>query len=369
LTRALEMFRRTAGGREDDIMRWLWLAWPAAGDMWDDEAWHDLATHAVRTARETGALNFLPLALTYRAAVHVHAGEFDVAAALAEESDAITAATGNSPLGYASLLLVAWRGEDAGAAELIGAKADWAATWGEGRALGLGHYLTAVLHNGFGQYQAALSSAVQACEHDDLMAYGLSLVELVEAGARGDAPEVAAAALRQFEDRATASGTDWALGALARSKAMLSDGPAADRWYREAIEHLERTRVSVHLARTHLVYGEWLRRENRRLDAREQLRTAYDMLHRFGARAFAERARRELMATGETVRKPVSEARAVLTAQEAQIARLAGDGKTNTEIGAELFLSPRTVEWHLRKVFTKLGVDSRRELRGDLIDS
>jgi DNA-binding CsgD family transcriptional regulator len=367
LKRALGAFRRDAG--PDDIMRWLWLTWPAAGDMWDDEAWHELSTHAVRTARETGALNFLPLALTYRAAVHVHAGEFDAASALVEESDAITAATGNSPLGYASLLLVAWRGEDAQAAELIRAQAQWAATWGEGRAIGLGHYLTAVLHNGFGQYQAALASAEQGCEHDDLMAFGLSLTELVEAGARGDAPEAAAAALRRFEERATAGGTDWALGMLARSRALLSDGEAADRLYREAIERLERTRISVHLARTHLVYGEWLRRENRRLDAREQLRTAHEMLHRLGAQAFAERARRELMATGESIRRRVIEAPPVLTVQEAQIARLAGDGKTNTEIGAELFLSPRTVEWHLRKVFTKLGVDSRRKLRGSALDS
>ncbi|NBH04431.1 helix-turn-helix transcriptional regulator, partial [Amycolatopsis sp. SID8362] len=366
---AMQAFRHDAGADGDDIMRWLWLAWPAAGDMWDDEAWHELATHAVRTARESGALNFLPLALTYRAAVHVHAGEFDAASALVEESAAITAATGNSPLGYASLLLVAWRGQDAQGAELIRGQAEWATTWGEGRAIGLGHYLTAVLHNGFGRYQDALAAAEAGCEHDDLMAFGLSLTELVEAGARGDAPAAAAAALTRLEERATAGGTEWALGMLARSKALLSDGQAADLLYREAIGRLARTRVSVQLARTHLVYGEWLRRENRRLDAREQLRRAHEMLHRFGAHAFAERARRELMATGESIRSRVVEAPPVLTVQEAQIARLARDGKTNTEIGAELFLSPRTVEWHLRKVFTKLGVDSRRKLRGSAIDS
>ncbi|PWK83549.1 regulatory LuxR family protein [Lentzea atacamensis] len=367
--RALEAFRRDAERTGDDIMRWLWLAWPAAGDMWDDEAWRELSTHAVRTARETGALNYLPLALSYRAAVHVHAGEFDVASALVEESEAITEATRNSPLGYTSLLLVAWRGEDLQAAELIGAQVHRATTWGEGRAIGLGAYLTAVLHNGFGQYRAAMADAERACEHDDLMAVGLSLVELVEAGARGDAPDAAAAALRQLEERAAASGTDWALGVLARSRALLSDGAAADQLYREAIERLERTKIAVHLARTHLVYGEWLRREGRRLDAREQLRAAYEMLNRFGAKAFAERARRELTATGESVHRRAVEARPVLTVQEAQIARLAGDGKTNTEIGAELFISPRTVEWHLRKVFTKLGVDSRRQLRGALIDN
>jgi DNA-binding CsgD family transcriptional regulator len=366
LNRALAAFRQQAGGNEDDVMRWLWLTWPAAGDMWDDETWHELATHAVRRARETGALNFLPLALTYRAAVHVHAGEFEVAGALVEESNAILEVTGNSHLGYARVLLQAWRG-DAAAPAAVEAGVQWASTWNEGRAVGA-RYLDAVLYNGFGQYQDALASAEQACEHDDLGLFGFAIVELVEAGARAGAPEAAAAAVRQLEERATASGTDWALGVLARSRALLSDGETADRLYREAIEHLARSRVAVYLARTHLVYGEWLRRENRRRDAREQLRTAHEMLRRFGSDAFAERARRELLATGESVRQRTVEARQVLTAQETQIARLAGEGKTNPEIGAELFISPRTVEWHLRKVFSKLGVDSRKKLRTALAD-
>ncbi|MEV4318188.1 AAA family ATPase [Actinocrispum sp. NPDC049592] len=366
LKQALSLFRRDAGRDNDDIMRWLWLAWPVAADMWDDETWYELSTHAVHAARETGALNFLPLALTYRAAVHVHAGEFDLASTLVEESDAITKATGNSPLAYASLLLVAWRGEDARAVDEIEAMYLWATTWGEGRAIGSGNYLIALLHNSRGQYQAALASAQRACEHDDLAGFGFSLVELIEAGARGDAPQQAAAALELLEQQATASGTDWARGVLARSRALLSQGQAADLLYREAIERLARSRVAVYLARTHLVYGEWLRRENRRLEAREQLRTAYEMLNRFGATAFADRARRELLATGESVRQRAVEVREVLTAQEAQIARLAGDGRTNAEIGAELFVSARTVEWHLRKVFTKLEVNSRKELRGAL---
>jgi DNA-binding CsgD family transcriptional regulator/tetratricopeptide (TPR) repeat protein len=367
LNRALVAFRQEAGGDEDDVMRWLWLTWLAAGDMWDDETWHELTTRAVRRARETGALHFLPLALTYRAVVHVHAGEFEVAAALVEESTAILDVTGNSYLGYARMLLQAWRG-DATTPAAVGAAAERASTWNEGRATGGRHYVNALLYNGFGQYQAALASAEQACEHDDLGIFGFALAELVEAGARAGAPEAAAAALRQLEQRATASGTDWALGVLARSRALLSDGEAAESLYREAIERLARSRVAVDLARTHLVYGEWLRRENRRRDAREQLRTAHEMLHRFGADAFAERARRELVATGESVRQRTVEARQVLTAQETQIARLAGEGKTNPEIGAELFISPRTVEWHLRKVFTKLGVDSRKKLRAALAD-
>jgi DNA-binding CsgD family transcriptional regulator/tetratricopeptide (TPR) repeat protein len=367
VNRALLAFREEAWRNEDDAMRWLWLTWLAAGDMWDDETWHELSTHAVRGARETGALNFLPLTLTYRAAAHVHGGEFEAAAALVEESNAILNVTGNSHIGYARVLLQAWRG-DATTPAAVEAGARWASTWNEGRAAGAAHYLDALLYNSFGQYQAALASAEQACEHDDLGLFGFCLAELVEAGTRAGAPEAAAAALRQLAERATASGTDWALGALARSRALVSDGATADGLYREAIERLSRCRVAVDLARAHLVYGEWLRRENRRRDAREQLRTAHEMLHGFGADGFAERARRELLATGETVRQRTVEARDVLTAQETQIARLASEGKTNPEIGAELFISPRTVEWHLRKVFTKLGVDSRRKLRTVLAD-
>jgi DNA-binding CsgD family transcriptional regulator len=366
LRRALQAFRRDAGRNEDGIIRWFWLAWLVAGDMWDDETWHELTTRAVRLAREAGALNILPLALTYRAAVHVHAGEFTAASDIIEESDAITEATGNAPLRYSSLLLAAWRGEVPESQTPFQADVQLALSWGEGRAIGLGDFFRAVLYNGLGRYQDALASAQQACEHEDLGAFGFALVELVEAGARSDAPEAAASALRRLEERTTASGTDWALGVLARSRALLSEGRAADLLYREAIERLERSRIAVHLARAHLVYGEWLRRENRRVDAREHLRTAYEMLHSFGAKAFAERARRELLATGESVRQRSTEVRDALTAQEAQIARLAGDGKTNSEIGAELFISPRTVEWHLRKVFTKLDINSRNKLRGAL---
>jgi DNA-binding CsgD family transcriptional regulator len=366
LRRALQAFRRDAGRNEDDIMRWFWLAWLVAGDMWDDETWHELTSRAVRLARDAGALNILPLSLTYRAAVHVHAGEFTAASELIEESEAITEATGNAPLRYGSPLLVAWRGEAPAVPVPFQADVQHALSWGEGRAIGLGDFFRAVLYNGLSRYQDALASAKRACEYEDLGAFGFALAELVEAGARGGAPEVAKAALRRLEERTNASGTDWAAGMLARSSALLSDGRAADSLYREAIARLERSRVAVHLARAHLVYGEWLRRENRRTDAREQLRTAYEMLRRFGAKAFAERARRELLATGESVRRRAVEAPQVLTAQEAQIARLAGDGKTNSEIGAELFISPRTVEWHLRKVFTKLDVDSRVKLRGAL---
>jgi DNA-binding CsgD family transcriptional regulator len=366
LRRVLETFRGDGVRNEDDIMRWLWLAWPVAGDLWDDESWHELTTRAVRRARGAGVLSVLPLALTYRAAAHVHAGEFAAAAELVEEADALTEATGYARLGYAAMLLVVWRGNEAEASTVLETYPREAIARGEGRAIGGTAYLTAVLHNGLGRYQAALASAQRACEHEDLGVFGFALVELIEAGARSDAREVAAAAIRQLKDRAEASGTEWARGVLARSTALLTDGRAAEPLYREAIDRLARCRIAVHLARAHLVYGEWLRRENRRSDAREQLRTAYEMLHRFGAEAFAERARRELLATGESVRQSAVGAREHLTAQEAQIARLAGDGKTNSEIGAELFISHRTVEWHLNKVFNKLNVSSRKELRGAL---
>ncbi|MFE7559148.1 AAA family ATPase [Kitasatospora sp. NPDC057500] len=362
-------FGRSEGAEDGEVMRWLWLTWLVAGEMWDDGTWHRLTERAVGSARETGALNFLPLALGYRAALAVHTGDFGLAAALIDEADTLTEVTGHSPIAYPSLLLLAWRGEGPRVAEVISAAAGEATTWGEGRAIGLEHYLLAVLHNGLGRYREALDHAERAVEYEDFAVAGFALAELVEAAARAGAPEAAEAPLRRLAERAEAGGTDWALGVLARSRALVSEGPAAERLYREAVERLGRSRVAVQLARTHLVYGEWLRRENRRADARAQLRTAHGMLRGFGAGAFAERARRELLATGETVRsRPADGAgpREALTTQEGQIARLAADGLTNSEIGAELFISPRTVEWHLGKVFTKLDVRSRNRLRAAL---
>ena len=252
---------------------------------------------------------------------------------------------------------------------LIEAGVQAATARGEGRMIGLAEYATAVLYNGLGHYEAAVAAAQRACEHEDLVLFGWALIELVEAAARSSANDVAAGALRRLEERTRAVGTDWSLGSEARSRALLSDGQTADALYREAIDRFSRTRIAVHHARARLLYGEWLRRENRRVDAREQLRIAYEMLSRIGAGAFAERARRELLATGETVRKRTVDTRDVLTAQEGQIGRLAGDGHTNTEIGGQLFISPRTVEYHLRKVFTKLDISSRKELRGALATS
>jgi DNA-binding CsgD family transcriptional regulator len=362
LRRALDAFGEDAGGDEDDIRRWFWLPWLVAGDLWDDELWHELATRAARLCRDSGALNVLPLALGYRALVHLHAGELATASALTQEADAITEATGNAPVKYAALLLDAWRGVEAEALERFDRGLENATARGEGRGIGALGYATAVLYNGLGRYEAALASARRACEYEDLGVFGFSLVELVEAAARSGAHDEAAAALRQLEERTGAAGTDWALGLRAWSRALLTDADRAEPLYREAIERLERCRVTVHLARAHLVYGEWLRRENRRQDAREQLRAAHELFGRAGAEAFAERTRRELVATGETARRRTDEARGVLTPQEAQIARLARDGLSNPEIGAQLFISHRTVQYHLRKVFAKLEITSRNQL-------
>ncbi|WP_433379931.1 helix-turn-helix transcriptional regulator [Actinoplanes sp. CA-142083] len=360
LRAALEAFGRELGG-DQHAMRWFSLPWIVAGDLWDDDAWHELATRAVRRAREAGALLALPAALGHRAAVHLHAGEFAAASSLAEEADAITEATGNAPARYASLLLAAWRGAETAQDEMDRGYRN-AIARGEGRAAGGFGYASAVLSNGLGRYEEALASARSACEYDDLGITGFALVELIEAGARSGAHEEAAAALRRLEERTSAAGTDWALGAGAWSAALLRDGKAAESCYREAIERLARTRVAIHLARAHLVYGEWLRRENRRTEAREHLTAAYEIFDGAGAQAFAERARRELLSTGATARKRSVETRDALTPQEGQIARLARDGLSNPEIGAQLFISPRTVQYHLGKVFTKLEITSRGQL-------
>jgi DNA-binding CsgD family transcriptional regulator len=323
----------------------------------------------VRVARETGALGVLATAATYRACLHVHAGAFDAASSLIAEVDAITQATGMAPLKYASLMLAAWRGNEANFLRLIEAGRVEATARGEGMGLGVLEWASALLYNGRGRYAEALAAAQRGCEHDDLVQYAWALVELIEAGVRSGATEASSAALDRLSDRTRASGTDWALGIEAGSRALLSEGDAAEDLYREAIERLARSRGRVHLARARLLYGEWLRREQRRVDAREQLRAAHEMFTAMGAEGFAERARGELLATGETVRKRTVETRDDLTAQEAQIARLARKGRTNPEIGAQLFISPRTVEWHLRNVFTKLGIRSRHELLDALPDA
>jgi len=349
-----------------EIMRWLLLT-PIVQSMtvfelWDDDAFHALATRAVQLARDTGALALLPVTLVYQAGVDVFGGEFAAAEAHLQEADAIASATGNPSLIYGRLPLVAWHGVEAEAMELIDVGLENTSARSEGRVLALAGYASAVLNNGLGRYTLAMESAKRASDDGDFGYSGAVLPELVEAATRSDQPEVAATALSRLEERTRAAGTDWALGMLARAHALVAGGDAAEALYREAIERLARTRIRVELARAHLLYGEWLRRENRRVDAREQLRTAHEWFSSIVAEAFAERARRELRATGETARKRTDETRGVLTPQEAQIARLAQDGLSNPEIGAQLFISPRTVQYHLHKVFLKLEITSRNQL-------
>lgn len=366
LKNALEGYRREA--HSEGEVRWLWVVCPVipepiAPDLWDDDTWHDLASSAVEIARSSGALTVLPLALTYRASAHVAAGEFSAAAALIDEANAVIESTGFALLNYSALFLAAWRGNTTEAlARFRAARRDATARY-EGRTIGLVNYATTLLYNGCGEYSRALAAAQRATEYEDVGIYSFALVELVEAAARSGRPEMAATAMRKIEERTTACKTQWALGTLARARALLSDDRAAESLYREAIERLSRTRITVHLARTHLVYGEWLRRQRRRTEARRQLHTAYDYFLQFGAEAFAERARRELAVTGETVARPHKGAHNQLTAQEEQVARLASEGYTNAEIGSRLFISPRTAEWHLRHVYSKLKISSRRELR------
>jgi DNA-binding CsgD family transcriptional regulator len=364
LSRALRAFTEPDAGGAD--RRWLPLACRLAQDLWDDELWHALATRGVRIARDTGALNLLPSAANYLGVLNVHSGALPAAAALVDQVDALTQATGLAPLNFAGLTLAATRGDEAQLRAIVGPGEPKARERGEGSALGVLGWVRAMLLNGHGRYGEALADARQACEHEDVIAYGRALVELVEAGVRGGAPDEAAAALEHLSERTQASGTEWALGIEARCRGLVSDDESR---YQEAIERLERSRAAVELARGQLLYGEWLRRENRRADSREQLRAAHESFNRMGADAFAERARRELLATGETARRITAETRDVLTPQEVQVARLARDGHTNPEIGAELFISPRTVEYHLRKVFRKLDVNTRRELRGALAEA
>jgi DNA-binding CsgD family transcriptional regulator len=354
---------RDEDGRPGQDVRWPGVARRVAPDLFEDETWHAFATRGVQIARETGALAVLPLALNYLALLRIFEGELDVAETLLDEAAAIAEATGTAPIVIAPSLLAGCRGDEARASARIEASEAEAHARGEGVILTLGEHARAVLHNGLGHYEAALAHAQSASARDQLMVSVWSLPELIEAAARSSRTEIAVEALERLWERTSVAGTEWALGIEARSRALLSEGDVAEGLYREAIERLGRTRIRLDLARAYLLYGEWLRREGRRVDAREQLRAAHDMLAAMGIEAFAERARRELLATGETVRKRTVETREELTAQEAQIAGLAAEGRTNPEIGGVLFISPRTVEWHLRKVYLKLGITSRRELR------
>jgi DNA-binding CsgD family transcriptional regulator len=331
-------------------------------ELWYFESWQALAAGQVQFARDTGALMHLTFALNYLARTHILAGELAAATRLVEEDRLIAEAVGHPPIPDTAMMLAAWRGREQEASELIEAVSREAAA----RAIpALGRradYASSVLHNGLGRSAAAYDAARRAFEGES-MGYGSHVVpELAEAAARTGDRTLLGAAAEWLSERASVTPTEWVLGIEARVRALLSDGELADRYYRESIERLGRTRVRAQLARAHLLYGEWLRRQRRRGEAREQLRTAYEMLDAMGIAAFAERASRELLATGETARKRIVETAVELTAQESQVARLARDGLSNPQIATRLFISARTVQYHLGKVFTKLDITSRAQL-------
>jgi DNA-binding CsgD family transcriptional regulator len=341
---------------------WLWLACRVTADTWDEETWEALADRGTSRARAAGALDVLPIIAIQLSGTCLHAGRYGEAAALGEEANGILAAIGSPTLMFVLPMLSAYRGRESETlARIDDARGDGAGGI-QGTALSMVETAGAILYNGLGRYQEALEFAERAFSVGPVTRYPMSPVELIEAAAHGGRPELAATGLEALAERTQASGTDWALALEARSRALLSEGEEADRLYAESVERLSRTRLAPHRARSQLLYGEWLRREKRRRDAREQLRAAHETFRRIGAAAFAERAGRELEATGETVRKRGAETADVLTPQEAQIARLARDGLSNTEIGARLFISPRTVQYHLRKVFAKLDITSRKSL-------
>jgi DNA-binding CsgD family transcriptional regulator len=372
LARALELLL-TMDVSTAEARRWLWLGGGRAGsiaiELWDAESWYALAARQVQISRDTGALVQLRFAITHLGLYHIVGGELDTAQRLIEEDSLIAEATGPPYVAYASMMLAAWQGREQEASEMIDAVVRLATERGTGILVVFADCASAVLSNGLGRHDAARDAAWRVFEHDYLGYGHLVVPELAEAAARTGDAALLQAALDWLSERTQVTPTEWALGIEARVRALLSDGEAADRWYRASIGHLSRTPIRAQLARSHLLYGEWLRRERRRAEAREQLHTAHRMLDTMGVQAFAERARRELLATGETARRRsapagprTAGATEALTAQEAQVARLASEGLSNPEIGARLFISPRTAQYHLRGVFTKLGISSRSQL-------
>jgi ATP/maltotriose-dependent transcriptional regulator MalT len=359
LRRAASRFATGDLSREDGLR----YGWMAAALVWDDDAAHAIQDREVRLAREAGALDHLPLGLVALALSEAWRGNFATAASLIAETDAVCEITGSHIAPYTAMFLAALRGDPGEVAPLVEASLAEAEAGGQGAAITYANWVSAILDNGRGRYAEAFATARRAVDDAHIYVSMWALPELVEAAVRTGEAQVAAHALELLAETTRAGGTEFGLGLEARSRALVGEPGTAEDSYREAVDRLGRAGMRTELARAHLVHGEWLRRENRRTEARVALRTAHEMLAGMGMRAFAERARRELLATGETVRRRTVETARTLTAREALIARLAVDGMTNVEIGAQLFLSARTVEWHLRKIFMKLAVTSRRDLR------
>lgn len=354
--------RRLSGDEASakERLRWLWQGCVLAFEIWDDEHATSLSRVSVEIARTTGTLGELALALSARTPVLVFCGDLAAAASTVSESASVEQVTGIRAAPYGALMVSAWRGRPRETTDLIERTDREAGARGEGIGLAISAYARAVLSNGLARYEDALAAAASVVEHREVVAENWGLSELVEAAMRCGRADLATDALNRLSAKASATGTDWARGIEARARALLTED--ADPWFHTAIDHLRRTRVRAELARTHLLYGEWLRRESRRLEARAELDVAHEMFVSMGMEAFARRTTNELAATGQKRRRSISETRNDLTAQERQIAELARDGLSNSQIGARLFLSPRTVEWHLRHVYSKLGIRTRREL-------
>jgi DNA-binding CsgD family transcriptional regulator len=372
---AASLLRRTARVfAQDEIaveegLRWGWLATIAAIMVWDEEYWDTMVARQLQACREAGLLTPLLIYVNAMAQLLVWRGDFAEATSLIAEARSITAATGTRFVPYAALMLAGFRGTEAEATELIESVAADARAAGQGHGIQASHRVSATLYNGLGRYETARTEAQLAAEEaPELFSAMWALPELIEAASRSGQAALAVEALGRLAEATSAGQTNLGQGIYARCRALVSDGADAEGWYREATARLSRTGIRTELARAHLLYGEWLRRAGRRADARAQLRTATDIFDAIGMEAFAERARSELLATGETARKRTAGTRDQLTPQEAQIARLARAGMSNPEIAAQLFLSARTVEWHLRKVFTKLDISSRRQLQRALPD-
>ena len=362
LRRVATVFAQEEIGSQDGL-RWGWMATIAPIMLWDEETWHTIEDRQLQSAREAGLLVYLLIYVNEVAMNAVWRGDLAAAASLTAEGDAIAEATGTRFAPYGALMLAGLRGSEAEATRLIADVMTAARAARQGVGIQVCHWVSAILYNALGRYGDALSEAEQAVEDTpELWVSAWALPELIEAATRAGEPRLAVDALEPLAGATSAGGTDWGLGVCARCRALLSEGEEAEGCYREAIDRLSRTRLRPDLARAHLLYGEWLRREGRRLDARHQVRTAREMFVAMGVEGFADRAERELLATGERVRKHTVEAREDLTPQEAQIAQLARDGLSNAAIGAQLFISPRTVEYHLRKVFTKLNISARGQL-------